>query len=272
MTHRVIAVIFGLWLLLAPGSVRAQTPDWSAVGLSIGNEAALTDGNRADLWALITSVPRAEWPWLQQITINGIGTNPDVPYRINCFSGDGRTENPFPADAPASLVTTGFYAVCSHELTHHIDYTIQQTRPWLAALRTAFVAEAGCVQSHYLRSMLPECYFVTYPQEFVASIGNQWLADSEGVWRLAYARWQHGNPHPANQAALMTAIFGLCTWDGCPSGWATVAAFRWTPEGVRMIPWQVSGWTCDGENIITGPSFRVRVTLAGCRVTALEVK
>ncbi|MBI2882862.1 MAG: hypothetical protein HYY11_02980 [Candidatus Methylomirabilis oxyfera] len=262
-----------VWLCGVMLATEALGADWGTVGLTIGNEAALTPANRTELWRLVTTVPRPLWASLEQITLDGQGFDPAAPSAINCVSGaDGWTEDPFPADLPGPHIRpTGFWSICSHELTHHLPVTAARHRPWLNEWATRLIAEAGCEPAHYLRSGAPPCFFRDAPQEFVASMGNQWLADSAGVWRLAAARWAQGNPHPANQAALMTAWFGA-TPPGSSTEWATVAAFRWTPDGVRLTPWQVSPWRCGGDVRLVGEDVLVRLTLdTGCRVTALAV-
>ena len=273
MRHVVAHWLVGLSLLLS-SATPASAADWNAMGLVISNEAALTDQNTAELWTLVTTVPRPLWASLETISVNGMGYDSQNLHGINCLShNDAWTEDPFPSDAPGRHISpTGFYAICSHELTHHLPVTASHDRPWLNGWAWQLIAEAGCDHTHYLRSMIPDCYFRDAPQEFVASMGNQWMADSAEVWRLAYARWQQGNPHPANQAVLLTAWYSLIP-PVSTSTWATVAAFQYAPTGVRLTPWQLVPWRCGGDVGITGENLRVNLTLtAECRVTALEVR
>jgi hypothetical protein len=269
--RRIAWIACVLWLCT---TAIANAADWGAVGLVVSNAPALTDQNIRQLWTLLTTVPRPLWTSLETISIDGVGFDNQNLHGINCLSqNDTWTDNPFPPDAPGVHIRpTGFYAICSHELTHHLPVTAAHDRPWLNAWAARLIAEAGCDATHYLRSMIPDCYFRDNPQEFIASMGNQWMADSAEVWRLAYTRWQQGNPHPANQAVLLTAWYSLVP-PVSPPTWATVAAFQYAPTGVRLMPWQLVPWRCGGEVRMTGESVRVQITLnEDCRVTALEVQ
>jgi hypothetical protein len=241
----------------------------------VQGDARLTTANRSELWRLLTTAPRPLWDSLQRISVDGVGFNPQDLNGISCVSGaDDQYEDPFPSDPiGARTLTTVFYAVCSHELTHQVDVTISRHRPLFRTWAAQLLQEAGCDPPHYLRSQMPPCFFRDTPQEFIASMGNQWFADSAAVWRLAYSRWLEGNPHPAQQAAFLTALFGMDPWDSQQSQFRTVAAFQYTPRGVQLTPWQVHPWQCGGDVTIVGADLHVRLTLDDtCRVTALDAQ
>lgn len=60
---------------------------------------------------------------------------------------------------------------------------------------------------NYLRSMLPDGYFIESPQEFFASISNQWFTDSAKTIELGLLRFDAGHPHPLNQALFFAEVY-----------------------------------------------------------------
>jgi hypothetical protein len=236
-------------LLLLSVASPLNAAEWGVMGLKLGSSAqTLTPSYQRELWRLVTTVPRALWASVTTITIDGVGYDPQRMDMINCVSG------------------TDVSAVCRHEVAHHLPVTAAQSRPWLIEWARQLIEEAGCEPSHYLRAQFPACFFVDAPQEFVASMGGWWLEHSAAIWQHAHTQWRQGNPHPANQAVLLTAWFSLAP-PGDASVWATVAAFAEGPSGITVTPWQVTPWRCDSEVMIVGLDVVIRVTLdAACRV------
>jgi hypothetical protein len=117
-------------------------------------------------------------------------------------------ENTFPADVPAVLISP-FMSALAHELTHVIDaYTMQQNES-LAERRAMLLRDAGNEALNYLRSMFGDTVFQHAPQEFIASIGNQWFTNSEKTIQLGLTRFDNGRLDPINQALFMAEIFSL---------------------------------------------------------------
>lgn len=135
---------------------------------------------------------------------------------VNLFSLDvgAASENPFPNDVAPWLADI-FTSVMAHELNHVVDALTISGSPTLSARRADLIAAAGSDPLSYLRSMLPPGFFVAAPQEFFASISNQWLANSVRVFELAAARFDAGRAEPFNQALFFAEVYsqgGLSTW------------------------------------------------------------
>ncbi len=114
-------------------------------------------------------------------------------------------ENSFPPDVSPGIIDT-FCVVMAHELNHVVDaFTISGT-PALKARRDALIAAAGCESMNYLRSMFAPCFFVNAPQEFFASIANQWYADSLKTIELGLVRFDNAWLEPINQALFFAEV------------------------------------------------------------------
>jgi len=182
----------------------------------------------------------------------------------------------FPYDTPGGQVfVSRFYQVAVHELAHQIDLAANESRgflPWSRAL----IAEAGCDIDHYLSPRVGggPCYFADFPQEFVANIGHQWLADSRRVLALGLKRYADGNPYPLNQALLIGAIFSMrpfsVTGELGQDVAGTVVAFLHR-DGIPVVEtWRIFPWRCAGPVTVAGSGFSVGLTLdPACRVTAI---
>ena len=112
---------------------------------------------------------------------------------------------PFPADFGGPMSDT-FTEVLAHEWIHIVAaIDVEGDATWAA--RVPFLIDrAGRDRENYLRSMIPDGYFVENPQEFLASIGNQWFTDSEHTLRLGRARYLAGRPEPLHQALFFADI------------------------------------------------------------------
>ncbi len=121
------------------------------------------------------------------------------------------SENPFPTDV-AGRTSDVFNAALVHELNHVVDsYTIANSNT-LASRKAQLIAAAGTNRFNYLRGgngleFLTHGFFAQNPQEFFASIANQWFTDSEQVFELGYARFTNGIPHPINQALFFAEVY-----------------------------------------------------------------
>jgi len=270
-----------------------------ALALSLVNGTALTDANRSELTALLTSMPPGLYPHLRSITVDQPASLPVlseticpritldgppgvpaptmvIPCAINILSGgEGLVvRGEFPDDLPGPHpVASQFAIVAAHELGHQIalfahgflrrhpdDPVVPIPNrgygPWAEAL----IAEAGCDPSHYLRSMFPRCFFRDNPQEFVASMVNQWMLCSRCVVDLAMARWRQGVPHPLNQAVFLAVLFSAP-----PRGdWGQITAYS---AMAKPEVWSVGPWRCGGPSVVVGPNVVLHVsTDVACRV------
>ncbi|HCU36223.1 MAG TPA: hypothetical protein DGT21_12485 [Armatimonadetes bacterium] len=119
-------------------------------------------------------------------------------------------ENSFPSDVPPTYCDV-FCLVVAHELNHVVDALYIQNRQELTARRAELLAAAGDEPRNYLRSMFDSGFFATAPQEFFASISNQWFHDSAHTVRLGLARFDAGYRDPINQAIFFADVYSMGT-------------------------------------------------------------
>jgi hypothetical protein len=131
-------------------------------------------------------------------------------------------ENSFPPDVPPGMVDV-YCVIVAHEINHVVNAYSIEPDPVLGARQTALIAAAGCPHMNYLRSMFPDCMFVNAPQEFFASISNQWFADSEKTVELGLVRFDAGYLDPINQALFFAEVYSL--------GGSSTLAYHMTPAG-----------------------------------------
>jgi len=113
----------------------------------------------------------------------------------------------FPEDAEPGVVSA-FCSVLQHELNHRVDSVTIQTNPDLLARRGALIEQAeGRDPRAYLRSMIEPGYFARHPQEFFASIANQYLSDTPKTLLLALERVEAGWPQPLNQLLFFADVY-----------------------------------------------------------------
>jgi hypothetical protein len=133
------------------------------------------------------------------------------PYSgVNIFGIDVGvvSENSFPSDVQAGNVDL-FSACLAHEVNHVVDHYAVQGDFVLAARRQALLAAAGNDARNYLRSMFDDGFFQQAPQEFIASIANEWFTDSSKTIELGLVRFDAGRHDPINQALFFAEIYSL---------------------------------------------------------------
>jgi len=114
-------------------------------------------------------------------------------------------ENGFPVDV-APLYSDTFCLIWVHELNHIVDYYyVSHDNP----RRKRLLDQAGNAPRNYLRSMVPEGVFTKAPQEFFASISNQYFASSEHTLALGLARFRNGYKEPLNQFLFFADVYSL---------------------------------------------------------------
>jgi hypothetical protein len=121
--------------------------------------------------------------------------------------------NQFPEDSEPVDIST-FCAVLQHELNHVVDAHGIESNPTLAARKRELIQRSATEPLQLLRSQfdLPEGgRFRGAPQEFFASIANQYLADSRQTLELGYERWLQGYAEPLNQFAFFLEVYSLGT-------------------------------------------------------------
>ena len=116
-------------------------------------------------------------------------------------------ENPFPPDVEPRRMRT-FCGVLQHELNHAVDASTMAPNPQLNRRAYALLARAGRTDPlQYLRSMFPPETFPDAPQEFFASISNEYLTDSEHTLALAQARLEEGRTAPLDQFLFFADVY-----------------------------------------------------------------
>jgi hypothetical protein len=115
-------------------------------------------------------------------------------------------ENSFPDDVSAGLIPT-FCACAAHEVNHIVDAFAVGGNPGLCVRKTALIQSAGRDHLNYLRSMLADGFFADAPQEFFASIANEWFTDSEKTLKLGLVRFDQGRLEPINQAIFFAEVY-----------------------------------------------------------------
>ncbi|MGH7287074.1 MAG: hypothetical protein ACREI8_03550, partial [Myxococcota bacterium] len=144
---------------------------------------------------------------------NWAGDRPEIELRgsvgVNLFATPiyDHFENPFPPDVEPRKMRT-WCGMLQHELAHVVDELTIGTDPVLSARRDALIARAGRADPlQYLRSMFPADLFPSAPQEFFASIANQYLTDSAHTLALAEARLAQGRSAPLDQFLFFADVF-----------------------------------------------------------------
>lgn len=151
-----------------------------------------------------------EWPWLVPAQIT------DMVNNFGC-KVDQATENSFPDDIAPRIVSI-FCAGNMHEYNHVVDATTVWPNPSLMARETALINRAGDEPLQYLRSMavFPDgkSMFPAAPQEFFASLSNEYFTDSWHTLDLALSRFDRGYLEPINQFLFFADVYaqgGLMT-------------------------------------------------------------
>ncbi|HMA62891.1 MAG TPA: FlgD immunoglobulin-like domain containing protein, partial [bacterium] len=130
---------------------------------------------------------------------------------INTFATiGGYRENPYPADISSDYID-GFSVVVAHETNHRVDPDYIYINEDLNSRRKQLVEQAGYVDKQYLRSNVGAEYFQNAPQEFIASISNQWFCSSEHTLELGLQRYEEGYSEPLNQVLYFCELYSAGT-------------------------------------------------------------
>ncbi|MHC4889813.1 MAG: hypothetical protein ACYTEO_10185, partial [Planctomycetota bacterium] len=118
----------------------------------------------------------------------------------------GRSENQFPKDYK-KVEADGFMIVLAHEYNHNVDGTYVRSTDVLKRFKQRLLKKAGANRNNYLRSMFGDGFFEKNPQEFVASLANQYFCSSKGMFLYALKKANEGNLNQINQFILMASIY-----------------------------------------------------------------
>ncbi len=180
--------------------------------LLLDNRRLQSDQRRfiEDLLEATKGVPRR----MRRITVKGyLGkTSPDISKAffgggVNIFGMSMKPlENGFPKDV-RPLRRPVFAIVVAHETAHSFDAAMLEN-PSYASLRKKLLKDAGYDDLQYLRSMVGGSFFQKAPQEFVASMANQWVMDSAHTFEVGLTRWLKGKGEPILQCLFMLDLYG----------------------------------------------------------------
>jgi GEVED domain/CARDB/HYR domain len=192
---------------------------WNAASVLIADNNSLDVPQKEYLYQLYSLIPTSVHnvgimtfkdlidggtPSLAYANISGVVNS----YAINSFSNAIGTfsENQFPSDIAAGTVDI-FCAAAPHEVTHVIDAYLSNLSTVFKNRKNQLVAQAGTTDLQYLRSMVTGAFFQASPQEFMASIANQYQVDSKKVFQLARQRFDSNFKEPMNQALFFAEIY-----------------------------------------------------------------
>jgi hypothetical protein len=166
--------------------------------------------------AFLGSLPRPVWD-AEMISIKEfLGQDPPEEVELEARTGVNifgvrvgeQSENSFPPDI-APYYVDSFLICLAHEITHTIDRWYVELDAALRGRRDALLERAGSEDLEYLRSQVGADFFQENPQEFLASIGNEWFGSGEWTFELARSRFDRGYREPMHQFLLFVEIFSL---------------------------------------------------------------
>jgi uncharacterized protein YjdB len=120
----------------------------------------------------------------------------------------GGSENGFPPEVAPYPVPI-YSLVVAHEIAHIVDAFVIEPDPILQQRKRTLINRTAREPNQYLRSMVQRDipgFFEGAPQEFFASIANQWYANADRTIDLARARWDAGYREPMNQLAFFLDV------------------------------------------------------------------
>ncbi|MCB9342009.1 MAG: hypothetical protein H6577_28100 [Lewinellaceae bacterium] len=191
---------------------------WDQASVLLADNSKLDSPQKEYLYELYMYTPTALFDIGSMSFADYIGDQPPgvssilsgTNYSINSFSDPIGTypENQFPNDVPDGIAAI-FCSASAHEVNHIVDAFYLQNSTVLNTRRLTLLAQAGTPSLNYLRSMLPDGFFANAPQEFIASISNQWYTDSKKTFDLGIIRFDAARPEPLNQALFFAEIYSL---------------------------------------------------------------
>ncbi len=167
---------------------------------------------------------------------------------INVFPNDVGSiyENSFPDDI-AEINIDQFTVALAHELSHNIEAQYINSDPVKRARLDQLLRQAGSkYDEQYLRSMVGAAFFQEAPQEFFASIANQWFDDSKHTLDLGVKRLHMGYREPMHQVLYYVDIYS--------KGGSTSTFYRIGMDGVVHV--QQIPLVRDANGRITGLTYQ----------------
>lgn len=133
-------------------------------------------------------------------------------YKVNVFGDVPGTVNEQPFPVNFSVWRSDIFAqVAAHEITHVLDSAYIKENPARNARRAALLADAGNDPQNFLRDLpqFPAGWFQQNPGEFIASIANQWVAESQLCLQLGRHKFLLGRRQPLEQAIFFADMLSV---------------------------------------------------------------
>ena len=195
---------------------------WNNYGVMIIDNNGLNDDQLSTVDNLLSHVSQEliapnDSQALGTITVDELIGNVDDKYisfeqttGVNVFDLDVGVyeENSFPDDVAPSY-TDQFALVLIHELNHIVDDVYNEQDEERNDFKEDLNTSTEGNHEDYLRSMFEDGYFVDYPQEFFASISNQYLSNTGNTFKLAMARFANGVREPMDQFVFFAETYSL---------------------------------------------------------------
>lgn len=121
-------------------------------------------------------------------------------------------QNQFPNDITPG-VTSVFCGAMAHEVNHIVNAYYIWTNDRLTNRQNQLITQIGTVSNNYLRANFynPPSQISIAPQEFFASLSNQWFTDSKKVFDLAILRFNKNYHEPINTFLFYADVYSLGT-------------------------------------------------------------
>ena len=173
-----------------------------------GEEDSVTVDDHPSL-QLDGAMTLAAWIYIANETPR-LFAGPSGMVNIGSMDIGSASENSFPDDIEPRLVDT-FSAIAAHEFNHVVyAYSVWQN-PEMKARESQLIEQAGQDPLQYLRSMFTKSdgtsVFPTAPQEFFASMSNEYFNDTWHTLDLALSRFDQGFQEPINQFLFFAEVY-----------------------------------------------------------------
>jgi len=192
---------------------------WNNFSILIHDNNQFSQMQKDAVYNLLISVPK-EMHNLRHITVADMLGNQNWNYYsgyvtksgVNIFSDEVGTvpENQFPNDV-SPRNNDIFKSALAHEVNHIVDAYSVNTNSTRKARKDVLISQAGSTGSQYLRCNINDnscaSFFQNNPQEFFASISNQWFSDSKYILDLGIARFDNGYKEPLNQFLFFAEVY-----------------------------------------------------------------
>lgn len=189
---------------------------WNDFSVLVIDNNGLDDTQLSVIYDFLIRIP-SELHNLGSITVKDFMEVPDKRHlwfitemSINIFGSKvGEfAENQFPHDIEPRYSDV-FSIVLAHELNHVVDAHYVSKNDTLCDRKENLIGRAGNTSMNYLRSMFAPDFFTNAPQEFFASISNQWFSDAFHTLELGLTRFSNGYLEPINQFLFFAEVYSL---------------------------------------------------------------